>query len=107
MVSDDMVWSSGASGIAWDADIAIRLRPMANAEAVSIFMDFSLSSRGPPLSGGLKFTNYPAAGQCRAALPVTPDASGSGDANANNFCASNATERVLLSRDECSLNYAG
>jgi hypothetical protein len=26
MVSDEMVWSIGASGIAWDADIAIRLR---------------------------------------------------------------------------------
>jgi hypothetical protein len=41
MVSDETDWSSGASGIAWDADIAIRLRPMANAKAVSSFMDFS------------------------------------------------------------------
>jgi hypothetical protein len=41
MVSDDMARSSGASGIAWDADIAIRLRPMAKPKAVSIFMDFS------------------------------------------------------------------
>lgn len=41
MVSDDTAGSSGATGIACDADIAIRLKPMANAEAVSNFMDFS------------------------------------------------------------------
>jgi hypothetical protein len=65
-------------------------------------MDFSLSSHGSPLSSGLEFINYSAAGQCRTALPVTPDASG--DASANNFCTSSVTMRVLLSRDECSLN---
>jgi hypothetical protein len=41
MVSVDTDWPSGARGIAWDADIAIRLRPMAKAEAVSILTDFS------------------------------------------------------------------
>jgi hypothetical protein len=81
MVSDEMVWSSGASGIAWDADIAIRLRPMANAKAVSSFMDFFLSFRGSLLRGGFEFTNDPAVGQQRTALPVTPDASSDGDAN--------------------------
>ena len=79
MVSDETDWSSGASGIAWDADIAIRLRPTANAEAVSSFMDFSF--RHSPRGGGFEFTNYPAVGQRRAALPVTPDASSGGDAN--------------------------
>jgi hypothetical protein len=81
MVSDETDWSSGASGIAFDADIAIRLRPTAKAEAVSIFMDFSFPSQGSPPGGGFEFTNYPAVGQRRAALPVTPDASSSGDAN--------------------------
>jgi hypothetical protein len=40
MVSVDTDWPSGARGIAWDADIAIRLTPTANAEAVSSFMEF-------------------------------------------------------------------
>jgi hypothetical protein len=80
-VSEETDWSSGASGIAWDADIAIRLRPTANAEAVSSFMDFSFPSRDSPHGGGFEFTNYPAVEQRRAALPVTPDASSSGDAN--------------------------
>jgi hypothetical protein len=39
MVSDDADASSGATGIAW-ADIAIKPRPMANADAASIFMGF-------------------------------------------------------------------
>jgi hypothetical protein len=81
MVSDETDWSSGASGIAFDADIAIRLRPTAKAEAVSIFMDFSFPSQGSPPGGGFEFTNYPAVGQRRAALPVTPDAGSGGDAN--------------------------
>jgi hypothetical protein len=39
MVSADTVWSSGATGIARDTDIAARPRPMANADAAKIFMD--------------------------------------------------------------------
>jgi hypothetical protein len=41
MVSDDTDWSSGASGIALDAEIAARLRPIANAEAASSFTNLS------------------------------------------------------------------
>jgi hypothetical protein len=39
MVSLDTDRSSGATGMACDADIAIRPRPMANADAARIFMD--------------------------------------------------------------------
>jgi hypothetical protein len=38
MVSADTDWSSGAKGIACDAAIAARLRPIANADAARIFM---------------------------------------------------------------------
>jgi hypothetical protein len=38
MVSADTDWSSGAKGIACDAEIAARLRPRANADAARIFM---------------------------------------------------------------------
>jgi hypothetical protein len=38
MVSADTDWSSGAKGIACDAEIAARLRPIANADAARIFM---------------------------------------------------------------------
>jgi hypothetical protein len=41
MVSLESDWSSGASGMALDADIAIRLRPSANAKTPRIFMGFS------------------------------------------------------------------
>jgi hypothetical protein len=41
MVSPDTAWSSGASGIAFDAETAARLRQMANADATSIFMGSS------------------------------------------------------------------
>ncbi len=43
MVSLDTPWSSGASGIAFDAETAARLRQMANADATRIFMGFPLS----------------------------------------------------------------
>ena len=43
MVSVDADWSSGATGMACAADIAATLRQIANAEATSIFMDFSFS----------------------------------------------------------------
>jgi hypothetical protein len=39
MVSDDTDWSSGASGIACEAEVAAKLRPIANADAARIFMD--------------------------------------------------------------------
>jgi hypothetical protein len=49
MVSPAPAWSSGASGIAFDAETAARLRQMANADATSIFMGssfpFKLSSQ--------------------------------------------------------------
>jgi hypothetical protein len=41
MVSVDTAWSSGATGIARDEEIAARLRQIANADAASIFMGFS------------------------------------------------------------------
>jgi hypothetical protein len=41
MVSVDIAWSSGASGMACDAETAARLRQIANAEATSIFTGFS------------------------------------------------------------------
>jgi hypothetical protein len=40
MVSADTDWSSGATGMAFDAEIAARLRPMANADAARIFTGF-------------------------------------------------------------------
>jgi hypothetical protein len=39
MVSADTDWSSGASGIACEAEIAAKPRPIANADAARIFMD--------------------------------------------------------------------
>jgi hypothetical protein len=39
MVSVATDWSSGASGIACEAEIAAKLRPIANADAARIFMD--------------------------------------------------------------------
>jgi hypothetical protein len=47
MVSVDTDGSSGATGIAWDADIAIRPRPLANTKTPSIFMDFSFPLQLP------------------------------------------------------------
>jgi hypothetical protein len=44
MVSLDIARSSGASGIARDAETAATLRPIANAVATSIFMGFSFLS---------------------------------------------------------------
>jgi hypothetical protein len=44
MVSADTAWSSGATGIAGDAETAARLRPMAKADAASIFMGFPFIS---------------------------------------------------------------
>ena len=43
MVSVDADWSSGATGMACAADIAATPRQIANADATSIFMDFSFS----------------------------------------------------------------
>src|SRR6202012_5209753 len=43
-------WSSGASGIAW-ADMDIRPRPNANADAARIFIGYFLSSRFSPRRG--------------------------------------------------------
>jgi hypothetical protein len=43
MVSDDADWSSGATGMACDADIAAKPRPMANAEIAKIFIANSFS----------------------------------------------------------------
>jgi hypothetical protein len=51
MVSVDADWSSGATGMACDADIAATLRQIANADATSIFMDFSLSLHLPRHGG--------------------------------------------------------
>ena len=45
MVSPDAAWSSGASGIACDEDIAARLRQTANMDATSIFTGIYLSSQ--------------------------------------------------------------
>jgi hypothetical protein len=45
MVSLETPWSSGASGIATDAETAARLRQIANADAKSIFMAIFLSSK--------------------------------------------------------------
>jgi hypothetical protein len=42
MVSVETAWSSGATGIACDVDIAIKPRPMANADAARIFIDVPL-----------------------------------------------------------------
>jgi hypothetical protein len=44
MTSADAAWSSGASGIAFDADTAARPRQIANADATSIFMGASFLS---------------------------------------------------------------
>jgi hypothetical protein len=52
MVSDDAAWSSGATGIARDAETAARLRQIANADAPSIFIGFVLSSLHSPRRGG-------------------------------------------------------
>jgi hypothetical protein len=41
MISADADWSSGATGIACEAVIAARLRPIANTDAASNFIDFS------------------------------------------------------------------
>jgi hypothetical protein len=43
MVSVDTAWSSGATGIAREAEIATRLRQSANADAAINFTDFLLS----------------------------------------------------------------
>jgi hypothetical protein len=52
MVSADTARSSGASGIARDAETAARLRQMANADAKSIFMGlFSFLSVSPHRGG--------------------------------------------------------
>jgi hypothetical protein len=45
MTSLDTAWSSGANGIAFDAEIAARLRQIANADATSIFIGAFLSSQ--------------------------------------------------------------
>src|SRR5260370_14510109 len=44
MMSADADWSSGATGIALDAVIAARLRPIANTDAASSFMELLLPS---------------------------------------------------------------
>jgi hypothetical protein len=44
MVSVDTAWSSGATGIAREAEIAARLRQIANADTAINFIDFFLSS---------------------------------------------------------------
>jgi hypothetical protein len=51
MVSNDAAWSSGATGIARDAEIAARLRQIANADAASTFIGFVLSSLHMPRCG--------------------------------------------------------
>jgi hypothetical protein len=51
MVSVDADWASGATGMACDTDIAATLRQIANAEATSIFMDFSFSLHLPRRGG--------------------------------------------------------
>jgi hypothetical protein len=56
------LWSSGATGIARDAETAARLRPMAKADATSSFMDFfSFLSVSPPRGGCSDANNSPAA----------------------------------------------
>jgi hypothetical protein len=45
MVSVDAAWSSGATGIARDEEIAARLRQIANTDAASIFMGFPFLSQ--------------------------------------------------------------
>jgi hypothetical protein len=45
MASVDTAWSSGASGIAFDAETATRLRQIANADATSSFIGAFLSSQ--------------------------------------------------------------
>jgi hypothetical protein len=42
MMSADAAWSSGASGMARDAETAATLRQMTNADAMNIFMAFPL-----------------------------------------------------------------
>jgi hypothetical protein len=72
MVSNDAAWSSGATGIARDAEIAARLRQIANADAASTFIGFVLSSLHMPRCGcfALEQENL---GDCWRgnALPVT------------------------------------
>jgi hypothetical protein len=45
MASVDTAWSSGANGIAFDAETAARLRQIANADATIIFIGAFLSSQ--------------------------------------------------------------
>ena len=65
MVSVDIAWSSGASGMACDAETAARLRQIANAEATSSFTGFSLPFNLPQGGG---FATY---AKSFGALPVT------------------------------------
>ena len=56
MVSLDTAWSSGATGIARDEEIAARLRQIANIDAASIFTAFILSSQICRRCGGFGLT---------------------------------------------------
>jgi hypothetical protein len=56
MVSAEAAWSSGATGMARDAETAARLRQIANADAANIFIGFFLSSLHSPRCGSFTLT---------------------------------------------------
>jgi len=100
MVSVDADWSSGATGMACAADIAATLRQIANAEATSIFMDFSFS-----LAATRRCCNLRKVIWREQRLTSNGDASGasaggaSGDANPNDGGASaGASDANALAR---------
>jgi hypothetical protein len=101
MVSLDTDWSSGASGIACEAEIAAKLRPIANADAARIFMDVPFCWQAVELRE-LNYANIVASdglttggGASADAIPNDAGASGDDGANPNAFDASpNADDRA-------------
>jgi hypothetical protein len=71
MTSAEAARSSGASGIAFDADIAATPRQTANADATSIFMGFFLSLKFAATRRIFDYARIVAVWQRIAALPVT------------------------------------
>jgi hypothetical protein len=75
MVSADTDWSSGATGMAFDAETAARLRPMANADAARIFMGFPfllLCNEMTILDQANIVTTEPPIASPAMTVPVTP-----------------------------------
>ena len=90
MVSVDTAWSSGATGIARDAETAARLRPMAKADTASNFMGFSFPLNVPRRGGyGLTQTMWQSGNADSTSNGGANDADASGgDASPNDAGAS-------------------